>query len=138
MASIPLAPEPASVAPRLRLRARRTQQTKSLLPLFSPLPPVLRDKNRHKCATPISRDEHEMRIKRTLKTIRAFDSAKDSANMLCTDGNLAAPSRTNRKHQDTRHNKTADQVPQPGGEIVSAANQITHHHCSNKTAEISD
>ncbi len=57
--------------------------------------------------------------------------------MLCTDGNLAA-SRTNREHQDTRHNKTPDQVPQPGGEIVSAANQITHHQRSNKTAEISD
>src|SRR5258708_37032018 len=107
MASIAKAPEPASVEPSLRLRARRTQRTKSLLPFFSPLPPVLRDKTRHNFATPISQDEHEIGIKRTLKPIRGYDRA----NIVSSDGNLAATSRANREHQDPRHNKTAHQVP---------------------------
>src|SRR3981189_2859215 len=80
MESFAKSPEPVSFEPKLRLQALRTQLTKSLLAIYSPLPPVLRNKTVFteklvECATHINQDEHEMRIKRTLKTIRA---------MLCT------------------------------------------------------
>src|ERR1700675_2840792 len=79
-----------------------------------------------------------MRIKRTLKTIRV--PRKDSTNMLSNGNvrNLASASGAHREHQDTRHNKTTHQVPQPGAEVMRAANQITHHQRSNKSAKVSD
>jgi len=75
------APEPASVEPKLRLQALRTQLKKLLLAIYSPLPPELRNKTvvtekLVECPTHINQDEHEMRIKRTLKTIRAFVFAR--------------------------------------------------------------
>src|SRR6266481_4847011 len=83
MESFAKAPEPVSVEPMLRLRALGTQLTKSLLPFFSPYTSSIEKqdrrhrKTRHRklieCATHINQDEHEMRIKRTLKTIRALD-----------------------------------------------------------------
>ena len=77
MESFVKAPEPVSLEPKLRLRELRTQLTKLLLAIYSPVPPVLRNKTvvtekLVECATHINQDEHEMRIKRTLKTIRAF------------------------------------------------------------------
>src|SRR5229473_6132916 len=144
MESFAKAPEPVSLEPKLRLQALRTQLTKSLLAIYSPLPPVLRnktlviEKTRHRklmeCATAINQDEHEMRIKRTLKTIRAIVCAI----MLRSVRNLGPASGTNREHQHTRNNKTTHQVPEPGAEVMSAANQITHHQRSNKAAKISD
>jgi len=44
--------------------------------------------------TDINQDEHEMRIKRTLKTIRALDFA----NMLSGTRKLARASSANREH----------------------------------------
>ena len=49
-----------------------------------------------KCVTYINQDQHEVRIKRTLKTVRAFDCA----DMLSNVGDLAA-SRAHREHQQT-------------------------------------
>ncbi len=86
------------------------------------------------CAIHINQDEHEMRIKRTLKTIRALDRA----NILSRVRSLAPASGANREHQDTRHNKTTHQVPEPGVEVMSAANEITHHQRSDKAAQVSD
>src|ERR1700681_3753403 len=138
MESCVKAPEPVSVEPKLRLQALRTELTKLLLAIYSPLPPVLRNKTvvaekLMEYATYINQDEHEMRIKRTLKTIRALDCA----NILCSVRNLTPASGANREHQHTRHNKTTHQVPQPGAEVMSAANQVTHHQRSDKAAEIS-
>src|SRR5713226_3291510 len=86
------------------------------------------------CATHINKDQHEVRIKRTLKTIRAFDRA----TMLSNVRNLTPASGAHREHQHTRHNKTTHQVPEPRAEVMSASNQITHHQRSNKAAKISD
>jgi hypothetical protein len=44
MESFAKAPEPVSVEPKLRLQALRIQLTRSLLAIYSPLPPVLRNK----------------------------------------------------------------------------------------------
>src|SRR5216684_641662 len=106
---------------------------------FHLIPPVLRNKTAvtetiMECDTHINQDEHEMRIKRTLKTIRAIVCAI----MLRSVRNLGPASGTNREHQHTRNNKTTHQVPEPGAEVMSAANQITHHQRSNKAAKISD
>src|ERR1700732_3759760 len=125
MESFGKAPEPVSLEPKLRLRALRTQLTKLLLGIYSPLPPELRNKTvvteqLTERTTPINQDEHEMRIKRTLKTIRVLDLA----NVLGTFHTLASASGTNREHQDTRHNKTTHQVPQSGAEVMCAADQI--------------
>src|ERR1700674_5247 len=83
MESFAKAPEPVSLEPRLRLQALRIQLTKSLLAIYSPYTSSIEKqdrchrKTRHRklmeCATHINQDEHEMRIKRTLKTIRALD-----------------------------------------------------------------
>src|SRR3981081_1995302 len=58
--------------------------------------------------------------------------------MLSSDRNVAAASSANREHQHARHNKAAHQVPQPGAEVMSASNQITHHQRSDKAAELTD
>src|SRR4030088_288637 len=58
--------------------------------------------------------------------------------MLSSDRNVAAASSANREHQHARHNKATHQVPQPGAEVMSAANQITHHQRSHKAAKVSD
>src|ERR1700687_228478 len=132
-------PEPVSVEPKLRLQALRAQSTRLLLAIYSLLPPELRNttvvsEKPTERSTPINQDEHEMRIKRTLKTIRVLDLA----NVLGNFHNLASASGANREHQATRRNQTTHQIPQAGAEVMSAANQISHHQRSHKAAEISD
>src|ERR1700674_1201696 len=58
--------------------------------------------------------------------------------MLSSDRNFPAASSANREHQHARYDKATHQVPQPGAEVMSAANQITHHQRSDKAAKISD
>src|ERR1700730_1584735 len=144
MESFAKAPEPVSVEPKLRLQALRTQLTKSLRAIYSPYPSSIEKQDRRhrkarhrklmECAAHINEDQHEMRIKRTLKTIRAFDRA----TMLSSVRNLTPASGANREHQHTRHNKATHQVPEPRAEGMSTSNQITHHQRPNKAAEISD
>src|ERR1700730_18761802 len=144
MESFAKAPEPVSVEPKLRLQALRTQLTKSLLAIYSPYTSSIEKQDRRhrkarhrklmECAAHINEDQHEMRIKRTLKTIRAFDRA----TMLSSVRNLTPATGANREHQHTRHNKTAHQVPEPRAEVMSASNQITHHQRSDKSAKVSD
>src|SRR3981189_2719380 len=58
--------------------------------------------------------------------------------MLSSDRNFPAASSANREHQHARYDKATHQVPQPGAEVMSAANQITHHQRPHKAAKISD
>src|SRR5258708_2026064 len=59
---------------------------KIITPVFFTFTSSIERQNRYKCATPISQDEHEIGIKRTLKTISGYDRP----NIVFAAGNLPA------------------------------------------------